>query len=388
MADTLGFLASPPSNHTATAWAWRRLGALVAPAGLVLNGRHLWDPQLHSASAAWRILLGGTLGAGEAYVDGDWDCAALDVLTARLLAAEADRPLAWRASAIAQALAARVVNGQTKRRARRAITSHYDLDDALYEAMLGPTMAYSCGYWRAATTLDEAQRAKWALVCRKLALTPGQRLLDVGCGWGGFAEYAARHHDVKIVGITVSPSQAAAARARCAGLPIDIVECDYRDVRGRFDRIVSIGMFEHVGPRNYRAYFDTMRRLLTEDGLMLLHTIGGLVSRRTTDAWIDRHVFPGSVLPSAAQIARALEGRFVIEDWHNFGADYDRTLMAWHARFEVAWPALAHRYPERFRRLWRYYLLTCAGTFRARRNQLWQLVLSPHGVAGGHRRLA
>ena len=158
---------------------------------------------------------------------------------------------------------------------------------------------------------------------------------------------------------------------------------DYRDVLGRFDRVVSIGMFEHVGPRNYRTFFELARRVLVvDDGPLLLNTIGGLSSQQSIDPWIGRYIFPNAVLPSTIQIARAAEALFVLEDLHNFGADYDCTLMAWHANFESAWPLLRDRFGERFRRMWRYYLLTCAGIFRARRNQLWQLVFSKKGIPG------
>jgi cyclopropane-fatty-acyl-phospholipid synthase len=159
---------------------------------------------------------------------------------------------------------------------------------------------------------------------------------------------------------------------------------DYRDVDGKFDRIFSLGMFEHVGARNYRTYFRKVRELLAPDGLFLLHTIGSNVSANVTDPWIERYIFPNSMLPSMAQITRALEQRWLIEDWHSFGADYDRTLMAWLGRFDAGWPALAARYGERFRRMWRYYLSVSAASFRVRRNQLWQFVLSPSGIPGGY----
>jgi cyclopropane-fatty-acyl-phospholipid synthase len=386
--STLGLVPSRAGTSVGIgALAHRYVTGLLAPAGLVLNGTKPWDPQIRSPAALSRILWQGLLGAGEGYVAGDWDCAALDVFTARLLEADADRPLAWR-SAVALANEARawLWNGQTRRRSRRSVAAHYDRGDDLYEAMLGPTMSYSCGYWEGVTTLDAAQDAKHDLICRKLHLRPGLRVLDVGCGWGAFAVHAAERFGVEVVGVTLSGAQARAARRRGKGLPIEIREEDYRDVAGSFDRVVSIGMFEHVGPANYRAFFDVMARRLKPNGLFLLHTIGALRSMRSPDPWIDRYVFPGAVLPSAAQVSRAIEGRFVLEDWHNFGADYDRTLMAWHQRFDQAWPGLADRYSPQFRRLWRYYLLTCAGSFRARRNQLWQLVLSPTGVAGGYRR--
>jgi cyclopropane-fatty-acyl-phospholipid synthase len=368
------------------AWAWRHLDAQLAPAGIVLNGNRPWDPHINRFRAVTRVLTRGSLGAGDAYVDGDWDCDALDEFMARVLRAAADRPFEKCLPALAGDFSARMRNRQTRRRARRDIAAHYDIGNDLYAAMLGSTMAYSCAYWVGADSLDAAQDAKHDLICRKLRLRPGLRVLDVGCGWGAFAAFAAQHYGVAVVGITISAAQAAEARRRCAGLPVEIREVDYRDVDDRFDRVVSVGMLEHVGPRNYPTYFETLARVLDPDGLALVHAIGGRRSMQASDPWIARYVFPDAVLPSAAQLTRAFEGRFVLEDWHNFGAEYDRTLRAWYGNFEAAWPQLAGRYSDRFHRVWRYYLLGCAGTFRARHNQLWQLVLSPRGVPGGYRR--
>lgn len=201
--------------------------------------------------------------------------------------------------------------------------------------------------------------------------------------------HAARHHRVQCVGLTVSREQMAWAQVQARGLPLRFELMDYRqfnpDGQLRFDRVASIGMFEHVGQRNYDAFFAMARRCLHDDGLMLLHTIGKNRSGAGVDPWIDKYIFPNGALPSMAELARSAED-FVVEDWHNFGADYDRTLMAWHERFEAAWPKLRQHHDQRFYRMWRYYLLCCAGTFRARHNQLWQVVLSPRGQPGGYRR--
>jgi cyclopropane-fatty-acyl-phospholipid synthase len=272
-------------------------------------------------------------------------------------------------------------------RGRRAFTigeQHYNLGNDLFRAMLGRRLVYSCGYWQHANNVDDAQEAKLDLVCRKLALRPGLRILDIGCGWGEALKFAAERYGVSGVGVTVSSEQAQFARKLCAGLPIEIRVQDYREVDERFDRVFSIGMFEHVGVKNYRTYFDVNRRCLHDDGLALLHCIGSNASTNHTDPWIAKYIFPNSMLPSAAQISAAREDLFVIEDWHNFGADYDPTLMAWRTNFERAWPQLQARYGERFYRMWRFYLSASAATFRARRDQLWQIVLSPHGVNGGY----
>ena len=246
-------------------------------------------------------------------------------------------------------------------------------------------MQYSCGYWKDAETLETAQEAKLDLICRKLALEPGMTLLDIGCGWGGMAEFAARRYGVSVVGITISKEQQQLASERCKGLDVDIRLQDYRDLRQQFDRVVSVGMFEHVGPRNYDTFFRIVKKVIAEDGLFLLHTIGSLQTNLHTNAWIEKYIFPNGCLPSMLQIAQSIEGLFVAEDWHNFGPDYDQTLMAWERRFRASWPALEENYSETFYRMFRYYLLSCAGGFRARGIQLWQILLSPNGVPGGIR---
>ncbi|MEZ5565469.1 MAG: cyclopropane fatty acyl phospholipid synthase [Gammaproteobacteria bacterium] len=360
------------------------LSTLLLKADIRLDGTRPWDVTIHDERAVHRILAEGALGAGESYMDGWWDCRAIDQMLTRVLRAGIGSELPSAGLLWAQ-LKARVCNLQSTRRAWIVGRTHYDIGDDLYRRMLDPRMIYSCGYWLNAANLDEAQEAKLDLVCRKLDLHPGMRVLDVGCGWGGAAQFAAERYGVEVVGCTISVNQAKAAEERCAGLPVQILLEDYRDLKGRFDRIYSIGMFEHVGPRNYATFMQKMSKLLQPDGLMLLHSIGSLHSHSVGDPWLTRYIFPNGVPPSMVQIGAAVEGRFVIEDWHNFGSDYDRTLMAWSANFEQSWPELQSRYGERFQRMWHYYLHSCAATFRSRQSQLWQLVMSPRGVAGGYR---
>ena len=362
----------------------RRVERLLAACDLRVDGGRPQDPRVHDPRFFRRVMSGGSLALGESYMDGWWDAGSLDGFLSGLLAGDVDRRVrGWGEAWLA--LRAWLSNNQTRRRSREVARRHYDLGNDLYEAMLGRLRVYSCGYWAGAPDLDTAQADKLELCCRKLGLAPGMRLLDIGCGFGEALAWAAERHGVSGVGVTISQRQADWARKRCAGLPVEIRLQDYRDVEGRFDRVLSIGMFEHVGKRNYRAFFDKARRLLEPDGLFLLHSIGGERSTRHTDPWIARYIFPNSMLPSAAQVAAATEGRFVIEDWHNFGADYDLTLQAWRRNFDAAWPRLAARYDERFRRMWHYYLAVSMASFRTRRNQLWQLVLSPRGVPGGWR---
>jgi cyclopropane-fatty-acyl-phospholipid synthase len=358
---------------------------LLGEADVRLDGTRSWDPQIRDGRVFRRILARGSLGVGESYVEGWWDCDRLDELVSRTVRADVDGRLMRAPSDWWRLLTTRLWNLQRVGRAAQVAHCHYDLGNDLFEAMLDARAIYSCGYWRGAHSLDEAQEAKLDLIARKLALEPGMRVLDVGCGWGGAARFYAERYGVEVVGVTISAEQAKRAAAVCRGLPVAIEHKDYRAIEGRFDRAYSIGMFEHVGWRNHRGYFDVIARHLDRDGLFLLHTIGAPVTSRCGDAWVARYVFPNSLLPSAAQIASACERLFVVEDWHNFGADYDATLLAWYRNFERAWPRLAARYGERFRRMWRYYLLTSAGSFRARRTQLWQIALSPRGVARGYR---
>ena len=363
----------------------RRVRALLAEADVVPGRGRSQDPVVHDPRFYRRALLEGSLGLGESYMDGWWDVESLDDMLFRVISARLDERVQGFAAWL-DGLRARLLNLQTARRSREVGLRHYDIGNDLFERMLGRRLVYSCGYWRTAADLDAAQEAKLDLVCRKLGLQPGMRVLDIGCGWGEALKFAAERYGVSGVGVTISAEQAEYARRLCAGLPVEIRLQDYRELAEPFDRILSIGMFEHVGVRNYATFFDIARRCLADhdEGLLLLHSIGGNTSVRYTDPWIGRYIFPNSMLPSAVQVAQAVEGRFVIEDWHNFGADYDLTLQAWRANVETAWDDLPSRYDARFRRMWRYYLAGSMASFRARRIQLWQLVLSPQGVPGGY----
>jgi cyclopropane-fatty-acyl-phospholipid synthase len=367
----------------------RAAAQLLAHADVRIDGDRPWDIRLRHPDTIPRILAHGSLGLGESYMDGWWECERIDEFIARVLRARLDEKVGGAGQMLA-ALKARLLNLQSERRAWQVGREHYDLGNDLFERMLDPTMAYSCGYWAQATDLAVAQQAKLDLICRKLGLQPGMRLLDIGCGWGSLMHFAAERYGVECVGLTVSHRQAQWGAQKARGLPVRFELTDYRAFNPhgaqRFDRVASVGMFEHVGHKNYATYFAVARRSLMDDGLLLLHTIGKNRSGASIDPWIEKYIFPNGTLPSMAEIAAACEAGFVVEDWHNFGADYDRTLLAWHTRFEAAWAELSSRYSERFHRTWRYYLLCCAGTFRARDNQLWQVVLSPRGVAGGYRR--
>lgn len=354
---------------------------LLELAQVGVNGSNPWDIRVHDPRFYARVLAEGSLGLGESYMDRLWDCDSLDQLFYRILSARLDSQVNPKKDWI-PLLKARVLNMQNPVRAYTVGRHHYDIGNDLYERMLDSRMIYSCGYWKEARDLEEAQEAKLDLVCRKLGLEPGMRVLDIGCGWGGTAKFAAKRYGAEVVGVTVSQEQVKYGQELCRGLPVDIRYQDYRALNEKFDRILSLGMFEHVGLKNYRNFMTRVRELLMNDGLFLLHTIGRLESKTDCEPWISKYIFPNSMLPSAKQICEAFEGLFVLEDWHSFGPDYDPTLMAWHDNFTRSWEELRNIYDERFYRMWSYYLLSCAGSFRARSNQLWQLVLSPHGING------
>jgi cyclopropane-fatty-acyl-phospholipid synthase len=349
---------------------------LLAVADIQIDGPRPSDIQVHDARFFGRVLASGTLGFGESYMDGWWDCEALDEMCCRAIRARLDQRFAFRLPNLWALLTALVINQQTRRRSRKVGRVHYDLNNDFFEAMLDPNMQYSCALFEDGDGLADAQLRKLDWICERLRLRPGLRLLDIGCGWGGLARYVARHYGCQVVGITISRKQFDYAQRWCDGLDVEIQLRDYREVAGRFDRVVSVGMVEHVGYKNYRTYFRTAARLLADDGLFLCQGICGSSSRVAADPWIERYIFPNSMLPSAAQLMRAGEGTFILEDIKNIGLNYDRTLLAWKENFQRSWSRFADRYGERFRRMWRFYLLSCAAAFRARSLQVFSMLFS------------
>jgi len=357
---------------------------LLKEAGIEINGNNPYDITIHNEKFYKRVLSKGSMGLGESYMDGWWDCDRLDEFFYRVLSSNLENRVG-KLSMLPHVIKATIFNLESKRRAFQVGEKHYDIGNELYKNMLDKRMVYSCGYWKNANTLDEAQEAKLDLICKKLDLQPGMKILDIGCGWGSFVKYASEKYKVKVLGVTISKEQVKLGREICKGLPVEIRLQDYRELNEKFDRIISIGMFEHVGNKNYRTFMEVANRNLNNKGLFLLHTIGNNKSSIATDPWTEKYIFPNGILPSIKQIAKAFEGLFVMEDWHNFSADYDTTLMAWHKNFNNSWDKIKPNYNERFFRMWNYYLLSCAGSFRARKNQLWQVVLSKNGVLGGYK---
>ncbi len=370
----------------------RRVRDTLAGAGIHVDGTRSFDMQVNDRRAFRHILLGRSLGLGEAYMDGWWDCHDLVQFFVRLFETYPGIRFGGVRGAILRA-AMGVANLQSVPLARRVAERHYDLGNDFYEAMLGPTMAYTCAYWRGQTTLDGAQANKFWLICRKLGLGLGEetRILDLGCGWGGFAQFAAKHCGADVTAVNISKEQLAYARERSQGLPIDYVDSDWRyvdtlrDTRGPFDHAVSVGMLEHVGPRNFPAFFAAVKSVLKPGGIFLLHSI---IGRGLVDPWMEKYIFPGGVAPSVEQVLSAARGHFAVEDVHNFAPDYARTLRAWRSNFARAWPRFERTgiYDARFYRMWEYYLSVCEAAFTARqRTQLYQFVLSTGRKPGTYR---
>jgi cyclopropane-fatty-acyl-phospholipid synthase len=350
--------------------------ALLSDMDIQINGSNPWDIQIHNDDFYARVLRYGSLGLGESYMEKWWDCKQLDQFFEHLLKGNIESKVKANKWRLTHLLLPLILNFQTKKRALEVGKKHYDLGNTLYQWMLDKGMNYSEGYWENAEDLEEAQRDKMALICQKLKLKAGMRLLDVGCGFGGLVKYAAEHYGVSAVGITISQKQYEYAKKICAHLPVDIRFQDYRDLNEKFDRIASLGMFEHVGPKNYRTYMQKIHQCLEDNGLFLMRTIGNVATCISNDEWLNKYIFPNSMIPSIAQIGKATEGLLLMKEWVNRSSDYDKTLMVWYDNFNAHWEELKTEYDERFYRMWHYYLLSCAGIFRAQHMQLWQIVFS------------
>jgi len=357
---------------------------LLEKADVRIDGDRPWDIRVHDNRLYRRIIANGSLGLGEAYMDGWWDCERLDEFFSHILRTELGRTTQISIPVITTWIRSHVLNEQTLERSKSVTEKHYDLGNDFYQAMLDPNMQYSCGYFKDTNDLSTAQEQKLDLICRKLQLRKDDHVLDIGCGWGGFARFAAQRYGCHVTATNISKEQMTFARHYCKGLPVDLMECDYRDIAGTYDKIVSVGMFEHVGFKNYDTFLDVAHSCLKDDGIFLLHSIGSGAAAGGADPWIQKYIFPNSILPTMSEVTASAVRHFVLEDWHNFGAYYDKTLMVWFHNFEKHWPVFRERFGERFERMWRYYLLSCAGAFRARSIHLWQIVLTPHGMEGGY----
>jgi len=360
---------------------------MLSLAGISIDGNRAFDIQVKDDRFYKTLIRDGSLGLGESFMEGWWECDRIDELATKLFRANLIKQLNKNLKFIFYSLKAKLSPFGKKSRAFEVGESHYDLGNDIYQVMLDKRMAYTCGYWKDAKSLDQAQENKLELICQKIGLKPGMRVLDLGCGFGCFAKYAAEKYDVEVVGVTVSKEQVKLGRELCSGLSVELRLQDYRDVNETFDRIVAIGLLEHVSHKYYRKFMETVHRCLKDEGLFLLHNIGRNNTLSKPDhPWINKYIFPNSEIPSVKQIAESIEGLFVMEDWHNFGTDYDKTIMEWYKNFVNGWDKLKSRYDERFFRMWKFYLLIFVGAYRSRYLHLWQTVLSKKGIPGGYQK--
>mgnify|MGYP000864810984 CR=1 FL=1 len=348
----------------------------LASVGIEFNGPHEWDPQIVNDGFYHRVIAEKSLGLGESYMDGWWNCRRVDELLCRILKCGVEYDIKGSPRYALLFLPAKLLNLQSRSRSRIVAEGHYDIGNDFFFSFLDPLHQYSCAYFKDTDDLAQAQVNKLELIAKKLELREGDNLLDIGCGWGGLAKYMALRYGCRVTGVNISKEQLTFAREECKGLPVEFIDCDYREIKGEYDKIISVGMFEHVGQKNFRAYMETAHRVLRKDGLFLLHTIGSNASGLNCDPWLNKYIFPNGALPSIAQMSSSAEGLFVIEDLQNLCDNYDKTLLCWYRNFIKAWPAFADKYGERFRRMWEYYLLCCAGVFRARGVQVFQLLMT------------
>lgn len=347
------------------------------------DDRPLIDWYIHQPGALGRIVRNPELALGETYMEGAWDVgegqlsAFLGLLMRNVPQPQPGSP--WHS---VENLLHTLHTWNPIRRSYRNVAHHYDLDEWLFRQFLDQDMQYSCAYFQEPDiSLEEAQRAKCRHILHKLQLRPGQRVLDIGCGWGGLALYLAERAGVQVTGLTLSKEQLRVARLRAKERGLDgkvrfLLE-DYRQHEGRYDRISSVGMFEHVGQPHYRRYFETVHKLLADDGIALIHTIGRQRRDSATNPWIRRYIFPGGAIPALSEIDEALKPTTLITtDVEVLRLHYAYTLAAWQNRFRKARTRIAERLGERFCRMWEFYLAGCENAFRWRDLVVFQIQLA------------
>ncbi len=337
------------------------------------------------------ILANPDLGVGESYMDGGlvieqgdiWQL--LELVGRNQVLHAASRPTLL--DTALKGLRRRLEQMNDRRAARRNVAHHYDLSYDLYRRFLDQDMQYSCAYFaEPGMTLDDAQAAKKAHIAAKLKLEPGMRVLDIGCGWGGLALELGRRFDVEVLGVTLSKEQISVAKARseAAGMQhkVRFAFTDFRDVQGAFDRIVSVGMFEHVGVPNYGPFFDAVRRLLTDDGVAVVHSIGRRTPPDTTSPWTRKYIFPGGYIPALSEtLAQVEKAPLWVTDIEILRLHYAETLRHWRLRFWDDREAIARLYDERFCRMWEYYLAGAELAFRYGDQMVFQLQLAKQRAA-------
>jgi cyclopropane-fatty-acyl-phospholipid synthase len=331
-----------------------------------------------------RIAADPSIGVGEAYMDGGLVLEQGDIGEfVDLIGRSAKyRPLKPPPGPFARWWLDRRLQANARQAARRNVAHHYDLSVDLYRRFLDPDLQYSCAYFpHPGASLEEAQGAKKQHLAAKLLLSPGQRVLDIGCGWGGLGLSLAQAAGVQVHGVTLSTEQLALANARAeaAGLAgrAKFTLTDYRDVAGPYDRIVSVGMFEHVGRPNYQAYFDQVAKLLTDDGVAVIHSIGRADGPAFTQGWVAKYIFPGGYIPALSEVLPCVErAGLIVTDVEILRLHYAETLAAWRERFAANRSEIAELYDERFCRMWEFYLCISEVAFRYRGHFVFQLQLA------------
>ena len=364
--------------------------------GVEINGPNAWDIQIHNESLYSRLFRDGSLGAGESYMDGWWDCNDLVELSFRVaknnLLLESGLPL------FVHTTRSFLLNLQNKIRARIVGECHYDLPIPLWEKMLGASMIYTNGIWQDTDDLDTAGFAKYDLVCRKLELKKGDTLLELGCGWGAFLKYAATHYGCRCTGVTISKEQAKYASELCQSLPVKIHHCDYRDRDVynpddiKYDAITTLGMTEHVGRKNYRQCMQIIYEQLRDCRLFLLESSGNS-KESAPDMFIQKYIFPYLDMPTVGSIDKYTRDFFVLEDMQTVSVDYAKTIIAWSNNFKKYWSdfdlsenTFGGLSKNQFYRMWVYYLDCCAGVLKARtETQAWQFLFSKGHLTNGYR---
>lgn len=366
---------------------------LFSQAGIEVNGSNPWDPQIHNPIAYNMTVGNGLIGAGEAYMRGYWDCEQLEEFFRRAVQVDLAKRMPWNLSTATLVTKARLMNLQLPKRAWEVGRMHYDLPREVWECTLDFAMTGSCAYYRFPDeTLDQAQQNKLNLTLKKVGLQKGHSLLDIGVGWAAFSGLSAITYGAKPIGITVSEGQREYIRSRYGDI-VDVRVHPWQQtvLEQPVDRIISVEMFEHVGSDNYRKFFQLCRDSITDDGLMLLHTIVGHNPSKHIDPWMDKYIYPGGCIPTLGQITTAVHGLFHVEDVHDIGGHYPATLLAWMANFRRNWdvvkalgPKRLGMDPEVFCRMWYYHYMASAGGFLSRVISVHQIVLSTNGVPGGY----
>lgn len=363
-----------------------RVRKLLNEAEIEINGNNQGDIHVHNPKLYSRVMAGGSLALGESYMDGWWDSDRLDVFFTKLLQSNIQDKVQSDPATILAGLHARIFNSQQGNKAFEIGKRHYDMGNALFERMLGKTMAYSCAFFDGVKDLDHAQTNKINTSLNKLHAKPGMTLLDIGCGWGSIIHQAASTYKLDATGITVSHEQKEWSNRAIAADNLEgsarVKYQKWQDLPSdqQYDRIISIGAFEHFGYKNYKSFFEKVRSVLKDDGIFLLHTIGGLTPVHANEPWLEKYIFPHSMLPAMSQISKASTGVLAMKHVEEKGRNYDPTLMAWYTNLDKNWEEIRKtdpsHYDTRFRRMMDYYLLMCAGTFRSGKNQVWQIIFT------------